>query len=425
MIQIIIALLYIMLTILIGVYTKKKTKSSKIFDGIGLGTLMCVVAGAGEWLGGTSTTGVSEYGYEYGISGAWYTLANSIGICFLAIFFAKLYRSLETPTVPGIVGKYIGQKSRIISSALQIFCMVAVGTSQMIAIGTLGETLFHINFVISILLMGAGILLYTVFGGMIAVGYTNIMHMVVMYGGIILAVILCLSGIDGGFATLKSTLPDSYFSMTGIGMPKVSSWMIASLLGACVAQAGLQPILGSKDTKTAVKSSYIIALVVGPFGFLSALLGMIAKVQFPDLANAKLALPTLLMTLNPISGGLVMASIMAAVLSTASPIFLSCGTLFTRDIYLETRLGKEKKSDDRHILKISRLVTFCAGALCVLLALCYYNSQRALDIVYFAYSVRGSLFIILLLGIYWKKISQAAANIAMILTGLVGIVWIV
>ena len=55
MLQIIIVSLYVAVTIAIGIWTKKKTKSSRAFDGAELGMLLCVVAGAGEWLGGTAT----------------------------------------------------------------------------------------------------------------------------------------------------------------------------------------------------------------------------------------------------------------------------------------------------------------------------------------------------------------------------------
>ena len=84
--QLIVILLYFGLTIAIGIISLRRSKSSDCFVGSGLGVIMCVSAGTGEWLGGTSTTGVSEYGFLYGISGAWYTIANGIGVCFLAIF---------------------------------------------------------------------------------------------------------------------------------------------------------------------------------------------------------------------------------------------------------------------------------------------------------------------------------------------------
>lgn len=424
MIQVILVLTYIALTIGIGIRTKKKMNSSKTFDGAGLGLLMCVAAGAGEWLGGTATTGVAEYGYLYGLSGAWYTIANGLGICFLAIFFAGLFRSFNISTIPGIIGKYLGEKAKMASAALLIFVTVAIGSSQMVAIGTLSEELFHINATAAIIVLGLGILTYTALGGMLAVGYTNVMHVLVMYAGSILSVVLCLSDI-GGMASLRHTLPNTYFSMSSIGMTKISSWLIASILGACVAQAGIQPILASKDTKTAVKSSYLIAIIVIPFGLLSALLGMIARVKFPNLENAKLALPTLLMSMNSLTGGFVMASVMAAILSTASPIFLACGTLFSRDIYCTRKQLNNCPTNDKQTLKVSRGASFIFGCICILLAVFFYDSQRLLDIVYFAYSIRGSLFIILLLSIYWKKTSTHIAVLAMGATCLVGLIWIV
>lgn len=419
----IIVIAYVIVTIVIGVCSRKKAKTSRSYDGVGLGFCLCVVAGAGEWMGGTSTTGVSEYGYIYGISGAWYTIANGLGICVLALFFARLFRSLESPTVSGIIGKYIGRKARMVSGWLLLLVMMAVGVSQMVSLGTLGETLFGLNASMSIILLGYGVLLYTVCGGMMAVGYTNILHMVVMYGGSILALVLCFGDI-GGWRTLTDTLPGSYFSVSAIGIPKVSSWLIASVLGACTAQAGLQPVLGAKDEHTAVTSSYAIAALVAPFGILTALLGMIAKIKFPDLQNAKLALPQLLMTMPAYAGGIVMASVFAAVLSTAAPIFLACGTIFSRDIWGEFKTSVRMSGQDDKVLGVSRTATFVAGTLCILTAVAFKNSSTILDLVYFAYSIRGSLFIILLLGIYWKRISQAGAIIGMALTGVLGMFWI-
>jgi SSS family solute:Na+ symporter len=421
--QIIIVLIYLLLTVFIGIWSRTKATSSKEFDGVNLGIILCVVAGAGEWMGGTSTTGVSEYGYTYGISGAWYTIANGIGICFLAVFFARMFRSLDKPTVPGIIGAFIGKKAQVVSAVLLIFVMLAVGASQMVALGTLSEILFGCNAFMAIIIPGFVILIYTVLGGMMAVGYTNIMHLIVMYGGAVIALAVCgnqVSGITG----MKQSLPASYYSFMAIGMPKVSSWIIASVLGACTAQAGLQPVLGAKDEKMAVRSSFAIAAIVAPFGVIMALLGMIAKVQFPELENAKLALPTLLMNLPPVIGGVVMASIFAAILSTASPIYLACGTLFTRDIYSLLKALPAEKATDRHILLVSKIATAVFGAICIVTALVLKDSATILDIVYFAYSIRGSLFIVLLLGIFWRRMSQMAAVLSMGLTACVGIIWV-
>lgn len=418
--QSLLLLLYLVATIAIGLIAKSRAKSASSFHGAGLGVLMCVAAGTGEWLGGTSTTGVSEYGYDFGISGSWYTIANGIGIIFLSIFFAKLYRSLESVTVPGIIEKFIGVKARIVSSILLCFVMIAVGTSQIVAAGTLGVTVFGMDYVTAVLILGTGFIIYTLAGGMVAVGYTNIMHIVFMYSGVILAIILALGDI-GGMSRLRAELPESYFSMSSIGFSKVTSWLIASILGACTAQAGIQPILAARDVNVAKKSAVITAFIVAPFGILTALLGMAAKVKFPGMPNGKLALPTLLMNMNPLAGGIVLASILAAVLSTVSPIILATGTMITKDIY-QRRLKPD--ASDKSVLLVSRITTALAGILCMIIAIAMYDSSRLLDMVYFAYTLRGSLFIVLLLGIYWKKTSEKGAIYAMIITAAAGFFWV-
>lgn len=420
-IQFIIIILYFTLTIAIGIIAMKNSKSSDAFHGTGLGVFMCMAAGTGEWLGGTATTGVSEYGYAYGISGAWYTIANAMGVMFLALLFAKLYRSLDTVTVPGVVEKFIGVKARVVASVMLTFVMIVVGTSQIIAAGTLGVSVLGMDYSTAVIVLGIGFIIYTLAGGMTAVGYTNVLHLVAMYGGVILALILVGRDING-FQVLRTALPaNPYFGWFSIGVPKVSSWIIASILGACTAQAGVQPILAAKDENVAKKASIITAFAIAPFGILTALLGMAAKVKFPDLANAKLALPTLMMSLNPIAGGIVLASIMAAILSTVSPIILAAGTMVTKDIYHRVL---RPNAEDKKVLFFSRLATGISGVLCIALSLFMYGNTRILDMVYFAYTIRGSMFVVLLLGIYWRKTSEKGAIYAMIATGAISIFWL-
>jgi SSS family solute:Na+ symporter len=418
--QFVIIVVYIVIIVAIGLAAKKKKMSASAFHGVGLGVAMCVFVGATEWLGGNATTGVSEYGFDFGISGAWYTIANGIGVMFMALLFAKLYRSLETVTVPGIIEKYIGVKARVIASVLLTFVMIAVGTSQLVAAGTLGVSVFRLDYVNSVVVLGFIFIGYTLAGGMSSVMYTNIIHLSVSYGGALLALFLVVSDV-GGFSQMRAELPPSYFSMTAIGTPKVISWIIASVLGACTAQAAIQPLLAAKDVYVAKKAAIISAFVVAPFGIITALMGMAAKIKFPGLSNGKQALPTLMMNVHPIAGGIILASILAAILSTISPIILASGTMLTKDIYQRVL---RPKATDAQVLRMSRITTAAAGILCMVTAIILYDSTRLLDIVYFAYTLRGSLFVVLFLGIYWKGTSQNGAITGMLLTAVTGFVWV-
>ena len=437
--QVIIIVLYFALTVGIGIWSSKKSKSSDSFHGAEMGVAAIVCASAGEWLGGTATTGVSEYGFTYGLSGAWYTIANGIGVMFLALCFAKLYRSLSTVTVPGIIENFFGVKARTVSSILLTIVMLAVGLSQMIAAGKLGQSLLGFDFTSTVIVFAIIFIIYTLAGGMNAVASTNKMHLFVMYGGVIIAIVLAMSKVGGmnGFtqgieAVEAAEEGKNYFNMFSIGMPKVSSWLIASLLGACTAQAGIQPVLAAKDVPTAKKACILTAFVAAPFGFFTATLGMVAKVMSHNgtllntagevVTDAKLALPTLMMNLPPIAGGLVLASILAAILSTVSPIILAAGTMVTKDLYQRVL---RPEATDKEVLFMSRVTTAISGVICCIGAIFLVNSSRVLDIVYSAYSLRGALFVVVLFGIYWKKASEKAACWSMVFTGVVAVLWVV
>ncbi|MDR1193636.1 MAG: sodium:solute symporter family protein [Peptococcaceae bacterium] len=442
-VQLVIIVIYFILTVLIGVYSGKKAKSSDSFHGAEMGIAAIVCASAGEWLGGTATTGVSEYGFSYGLSGSWYTIANGIGVMFLALLFAKLYRSLNSVTVPGIIEKFFGVNARAVSSVLLTIVMLAVGLSQMIAAGKLGESLMGFDFSATVIVFAIIFIVYTLAGGMNAVASTNRMHLLVMYGGVILAIIFALAKVGGwggftqGIAAVEAA-PEAmrdgtkYFNMFTIGMPRVSSWIIASLLGACTAQAGIQPVLAAKDVPTAKVACVITALVTAPFGVFTAMLGMVAKVMSHNgallntagvnVTDGKLALPTLMMNLPNIVGGLVLASILAAILSTISPIILAAGTMVTKDLY--QRIWRPAASDAK-VLRVSRLTTALSGVVCAIAAIALVDASKVLDIVYSAYSLRGALFVVVLLGIYWKGASEKGACWSMLLTGAVAVVWVV
>lgn len=433
----IIIVVYFAITVVIGVISGRKTKSAAAFTGVALSTFAIVCASTGEWLGGTATTGVSEYGFLYGLSGWWYTIANGIGVLFLGLLFAKLFRSLETGTVPGIIEKFFGVHARTVSCIILTIVMLAVGLSQMIAAGKLGENLLGIPFWISCVAFAVIFIVYTLAGGMNAVASTNVLHLIVMYLGVIVALVFAVRGAGGisNFTTSISSLQtangQSFWNMFSIGGEKVSSWIIASLLGACTAQAGLQPVLAAKNAKQARKACIITAFVAAPFGFFTASLGMAARVMYENgtlLAGeevsvaAKNALPQLMLNGMPvIAGGLVMAAILAAVLSTVSPIILAAGTMVTRDVY--QRVLHPEASDEK-VLKMGRITTAISGVICCVGAICLVNASTILDIVYSAYSIRGALFIVILLGIYWKRASERGAIWSMILTAVVAISWV-
>ena len=430
--QLLIIILYFALTMVIGLLASRKTKSSASFVGSGMGVFAIVCVACGQWLGGTATTGCSEYGFTAGISGWWYTIANGIGMLMMGLFFAEKYRKYGQVTIPGIIEKVVGSKSRTVCSILLIFVMLAVGLSQMIAAGKLGQSLLGMDFTLSCCIFAVIFIVYTVSGGMDSVEATNKLHIGFMYFGMILAVALALREM-GGFGSFKSTLDSidaaegtRHFSMFGVGASKVTSWIVASVLSAGAAQASIQPVLAAKDPKAAKKACLIAAIVVVPFGLFTCMLGMSAKVMaaqgiLAPIEDAKLAYTTLIMHFPPVIGGIILASILAAVLSTVSPIILAAATMFTKDIYQRCI---NPSAPDRQITKMARVGTAVSGVLCCLMAIALVNSSAVLDLVYAAYTLRGVLFIVILFGMYWKYTNEKGVCTGVLVTFLCCIAWV-
>jgi len=263
------------------------------------------------------------------------------------------------------------------------------------------------------------------------------MHLLIMYFGMILAVVLAIRASGGwsGFSSELNTIDAAegtrHFSMSGVGMSKVTSWIIASVLSAGAAQASIQPVLAAKDPKTAKKACLLSVLVVVPFGLFSCLLGMAARVlsnqgMLLDLAgmnvtDPKLAFTTLIMGFSPLVSGIILASILAAILSTISPIILASATMFTKDLY-QRRMKPD--ASDKDLVFMSRLTTAISGAICCIAAIALVNASAVLDLVYAAYTLRGVLFIVILFGIYWKHTSEKGACVSMLFTFVCCIAWV-
>lgn len=133
---------------------------------------------------------------------------------------------------------------------------------------------------------------------------------------------------------------------------------------AITAQGPVQIACGAKSAKEARKGFILGGLLIFPIGFLSAILGLAAKAQFPDI-NPTLALPQIIMSLDPFSSGMTLAALWAADVSTACTILLGAGTLISQDVF--KRFIKPNMSDMTYV-KANRLIIVIIGAVTLLMA---------------------------------------------------------
>lgn len=338
-IPLIIVSIYIALLFIISYYAKTRAAGNStnyVLAGRRLTTPLITVSIVGLAVGGASTIGVAEQAYKVGLSAGWYTTAWGIGAIVMGMLVAKKYRELNITTIPELLGRYYDKKGMIAGVACQIVIQLVVMSLQYIAGGSILHALVPevFTFTSGILTSAAVFIGITAIGGMWSASLCNVLNVSLKYIGIILAVIFCITR-GGGLENIKVQLPANvpYFDLfDGVGLWGILSWIIVLVTVNLSLQSIIQISLGAKDVQTARRGFIIGGLMMLPIGFVSAMLGVIAKTMFPD-ASPALALPMTIMSLNPVLAGITLAALWAADVSTACSLLLSSATLFSQDIY--------------------------------------------------------------------------------------------
>ena len=397
--QLWIIVIYFVVVNIIGVIVAKSSRSADDFllAGRSLTVPMCAAVIAGEWIGGTSTIGTAESAYIYGISAGWYVISNVVGVVVLAYTLARVYRRGGYYTVAELLEERYGVGGRVAAGVVLTFVMIVTGSVQIVAGATLIRTLTGLSSNISIVITGIVFLIYTLAGGLVSIGYTNVIHMVMIYIGILGAMFVTMRD-AGGVSRLVTELPAfPYFSLVGTGAGTVIARIMSSILAALVAQAAVQPIMAAKDEGTAQRATFVAAFLIVPIGLATTLMGMFARVKLPGILPRE-ALPMLLADMAPFAGGIVLTGIAAAILSTVAPCILAAGTLLANDVYKRVI---NPAASDLQIYRVSRWFTLMCGLLAIVWAM---YCKIILDQIYFAYSLRAAIAILAVLAVYAKKI---------------------
>lgn len=367
-----IVCLYIVLLFVISYYAKRRSSGSAtnyVLAGRQLTTPLITVSIVGLAVGGASTIGVAEQAYKVGLSAGWYTTAWGIGAIVMGIVVAKRYRELNITTIPEMLGRYYEKKGVIAGIVCQIIIQLVVMSLQYIAGGSILCALMPEVFSLTTgMLMSAVVFIgITSIGGMWSASMANLLNVSLKYIGIIMATIIGVRQ-AGGLQTIELSLPQNvpYMSLfDGVGVLGIISWIVVLVTVNLSLQSIIQISLGAKDVRTAQRGFIIGGLMMLPIGFVSALMGVIARVQFPDVSPA-LALPMTIMSLDPVLAGITLAALWAADVSTACNLLLSSATLFSQDIY---KKFVNPEVNDHKFLIVTKSAVVVLGLLTLTLAM--------------------------------------------------------
>ncbi len=346
---------------------------------------------------------------------SWYAF---LFIFLLAVVFAPRYLGAKVLTLPEFMGKRFGQSTRSILAWYTIVTVLISWLSlTLFAGGILVGQILNLPLWVSVMVLIVISAFFTIAGGLEAIAFTNVFQMILL---IVVSLALTVVGVieAGGLMAVYEGVPADYWNLLRplddpnypwaailLGYPIMGVWFW------CTDQSMVQSVLGAKS----LKQGQLGANFTGWLKILDVPLfilpGIICFILFPELENPDMAYMTMVTRLFPAGmTGLVMAVLIAALVSTIDSALNSLSTVFTMDIYV-----KKVKPDatQKEIVKIGRIVTVVGAVIAVGCSLAI-DSIKGLNLFDVFQSVLGfiapPMSVVFLFGVFWKKTTTRAAN---------------
>ncbi|MFK4765056.1 sodium:solute symporter [Desulfobaculum sp. SPO524] len=415
-----VILAYMACMIGIGLWVaKRKIRESEDFllAGRQLGPAMMAGTLAAAEIGGGSTLGVAAKAYgEWGFSAGWYVVSAGIGI-FLVSFVAPYLRKSMATTVPEILGRRYGRTSHIMTTFLSISALFFATAAQVIATSTIIHVVTGIELQKVIILAGCVVTAYTLMGGLMSVAFTDIVHILVITIGMAIAMPIILHN-AGGWDHLVSTLPAHQMSLTNVGWKTILGLILMYFMTFSTGQEAVQRYFAARNAKVAKMGSFMCSCLMALYGFIPAVIGLVALSHFPDI-DPNSALPTAAQHFAPtIIAGVVLASVVAATMSSASGNMLAVSTLFTKDVF---QRYIRPNATDKDLMTWSKGAILFVGTCSVIIALGNYS---IISLLILAFTMRAAgPFAAFVFGLMYNNATVNGGLYSIILGSVAAIAW--
>ncbi|MFQ6615138.1 MAG: sodium:solute symporter [Fidelibacterota bacterium] len=320
-------------------------------------------------IGSEHLIGLAGTGAASGLAVGHFEWLAALILLLLGWVFVPFYMRSGVYTMPEFLERRYNSASRWYLTTISVigYVLTKVGVTLFAGGLVIGE-LTGLNIWISagVLVIATGI--YTAAGGLRAVIYTDLMQAFVLILGSIGLTVLGLIEV-GGWQGLQTRMPADFFSIwkpsnhpdfpwTGIvfGAPILGVWYW------CTDQFIVQRVLAARNLEQARRGTILAGFLKILPVFIFVLPGVIAAALYSDISGSTTdrAFPALVSRLLPVGlRGLVIAGLLAALMSSLSSVFNSCSTLITWDFYKKLK----PQASERHLVTVGRIAT---GAVVVL-----------------------------------------------------------
>ncbi|MCP2183016.1 sodium:solute symporter family protein [Prauserella alba] len=324
------------------------------------GSIIATVTGSAALIGGAGK------GFEMGISylvTASYVLFTVVGMLVLG----PVIRKLRLYTVPELFARRFGKLAALIPALIIGFLyMTPTFGMQLVGMSSILSSITDLSFLWGIVLGFTVVVAFTLIGGMPSVAWTDAIQTVVILGGVVLTLVVGVAHV-GGPGVVAAATPERLLSFGSIGFTELLNWFLIFGPFYLVWQTTWQRITAARSTKVGISAVTIGFVISGLVGLLAIFIGIAAVQMFPAGTDPDVVYTSFITQIFPGSiGGLLMVSLLAALLTGATSFLLSGAINISKDIY-EGWINP--KAGDAQILKISRLSVAFMAVLGLVIAL--------------------------------------------------------
>lgn len=385
MITSVIIILYLVLLFSVCAFAQRRQKRMEASGEAGsflmasksLPTVLVAFMMAGAAIGSINTTGVAEQVQTAGLSGMCAGFAGAVALIVLALGGAKRMRALPYNTMPSMAKAYCGEATRWLLSMGGLVIAMAITALQFVGGGAMLSSMFPnvISYEIGVVVTAFVFFIIAALGGMMGASLANVVNMIIMYIGLGLVLALALGNIGGwdSLVAQVNAIPEPttsgapWLSITGgLGLATFISYFASEIPNRFTTQSNTQQIFAAKNGNSARNGLIIGALMIIPVTLISGVIGLIARVQFPDLEVLTQAMSKVILSVNPAVAGLGLAALWAVNVSTGIALLMTCTQLICYDVLLPFSNGREI-TEKRQAIQ-SRVVLVAVTAITLVMA---------------------------------------------------------
>ncbi len=377
--------------------------------------------------------GAGALGYVEGYWGLWYAAGDIGGGVVNMSVIGRRMRKLSKLTgsltpIEYLEKRYPSAAIRLIAGGLTVFLLGSYVLAQFIAGGKGMALVTGLPYSVALLIAVGIILLYTYLGGYLAVAYTDFFQSLVMITGVLWILIAALVEVGGLSAANRAiaALEPSLVSVWGRDLGYQGQWGIAlgAVLIFSVGYMGWPHVvtrhMAMESPSTARKAGgyatvWNLLFVPAPY-----IVGVLAILILPEIGDPELAIFEVARKLLPAAvTGVIMAAIMAAIMSTADSLLLQTGSIAARDLY---ERFIDPNASERRMVWVSRLMVLAIGAIGYLVAL--FQPPTVFQVVIFVTSVLGSAFLpAYVCAVWWRKANSPGALASIVAGASAAFLW--